>query len=39
MCVVAVLVQHNLSNCIVKTNTVPDNCSQATFMQNKLLGA
>ena len=39
MCVVPVLVQHKLSNCIVKINAMLDNCSQATFMQNKLLGA
>ena len=39
MCVVPVLVRHKLSNCIVKTYAMLDNCSQATFMQNKLLGA
>ena len=39
MCVVPVLVQHKLSNCTVKINAMLDNCSQATFMQNKLLGA
>ena len=39
MCVVPVLVLHKLSNCIVKTYAMLDNCSQATFMRNKLLGA
>ena len=39
MCVVPVLVRHKLSNCIVKTYAMLDNCSQATFMRNKLLGA
>ena len=39
MCVVPVLVRHKLSNCIVKTCAMLDNCSQATFMRNKLLGA
>ena len=39
MCAVPVLVWHRLSNCIVKTYAMLDNCSQATFMRNKLLGA
>ena len=39
MCVVPVLVRHKLSNYIVKTYAMLDGCSQATFMQNKLLGA
>ena len=39
MCVVPVLVWHKLSNCIVKTNAMLDNCSQASFTQKKLLGA
>ena len=39
MCVVPVLVRHKLSNCIVKTYEILDNCNQATFMRNKLLGA
>ena len=39
MCVVPVLVWYKLSNCIVKTYGMLDNCSQATFMRNKLLGA
>ena len=39
MRVVPVLVRHELSNCIVKTYAMLGNCSQATFMQNKLLGA
>ena len=38
MCVVPVLVQHKLSNCIIKTYAMLGNCSQATFMGNKLLG-
>ena len=38
MCVVPVFVRHKLSNRIVKTYAMLDNCSQATFMQNKLLG-
>ena len=37
MCVVPVLVRHKLSNYIVKTYAKLDGCSQATFMQNKLL--
>ena len=32
MCVAPVLVLHKLSNCIVKTYALLDNCSQATFM-------
>ena len=39
MCVAPVLVQHKLSNCIVKAYVMLDNCSQANFMRNKLLGA
>ena len=39
MCVVPVLVRHKLSNYIVKTYAMLDGCSQATFMQNKLLGS
>ena len=39
MCVVPVLVRHKLSNYIVKTYAKLDGCSQATFMQNKLLGS
>ena len=39
MCIVPILVQHKLSNCIVKTYAMLDNCSQATFMRNKPLGA
>ena len=39
MCVAPVLVQHKLSNCIVKAYAMLDNCSQANFMRNKLLGA
>ena len=39
MYVVHVLAQHKISNCIVKTYAMLDNCSQATFMRNKLLGA
>ena len=39
MCVVPALVRHKLSNCIVKTYVILDNCSQATFMRNKPLGA
>ena len=37
--VVPVLVQHKHSNCVVKTYAMLDNCSQANFMRNKLLGA
>ena len=37
--VVPVLVRHKLFNCIVKTYAMLDNCSQATFMRNKPLGA
>ena len=39
MYLVPILVQHKLSNCIVKTYAMLDNCSQATFMRNKPLGA
>ena len=39
MCVVPVLVRHKLSNCIAKKYVMLDNCSQATLMRNKLLGA
>ena len=39
MRVIPVLVQHKISNCIVKTYVMLDNCIQATFRQNKLLGA
>ena len=38
MCVVPV-VPHRLSNGIFKTYAKLDNCSQANFMRNKLLGA
>ena len=38
MCVVPVFVRHKLSNRIVKTYAMLDNCSQATFMQKKHLG-
>ena len=38
MCVVPVLIRHKLSNCIAKTYSMLDYYSQATFMQNKLLG-
>ena len=37
MCVVPVVVRHKLSNHFVKTYAMLDNCSQATFMQDKLL--
>ena len=37
--VVPVLVRHKHSNCVVKTYAMLDNCSQANFMRNKLLGA
>ena len=37
--VVSVLVQHKHSNCVVKTYAMLDNCSQANFMRNKLVGA
>ena len=37
MYVVPVRVRHKLSNCIVKTYAILGNCSQATFIQNKLL--
>ena len=39
MCVVPVLVRHKLFNCNVKTHAMLHNCSQATFLQDKLLGA
>ena len=39
MFVVPVLVRHKSTNCIVKTYAMLDNCSQATFMRNKLFGA
>ena len=39
MYLVPVLVRHKLSNRIVKMYTMLDNCKQATFMRNKLLGA
>ena len=39
MCAVPALVQHKPSNCIAKRYVMLDKCSQATFMQNKLLGA
>ena len=37
MCAGLVLVRHKLSNYIVKTYAMLDNCGQATFMQNKCL--
>ena len=39
MCLVPVLVRHKLFNRIVKMYTMLDNCNQATFNRNKLLGA
>ena len=37
MCVVAVMVRHKLSNCVVKTYAMLDTCSQATFAEENLL--
>lgn len=37
VCLVPLLVRHELSNCIVKTFVLPNNCSQATFTRNKFL--
>ena len=37
MCLVPLLVRHKLSNCIVETFVLPNNCSQATFTRNKFL--
>ena len=36
MCVVPALVRYKLSNCIVETYAMLDNCSQATFIRNEL---
>ena len=39
MCVSLVLVWHKLCHYIAKTYAMLNNCSQATFILNKLLGA
>ena len=39
MCVVPALVRYKFSSCIVETYAMLDNCSQATFIRNELLGA